>query len=128
MIHIPEDPISCEVWPSLTVMTNVFNEHQNEMITNGSVDRIAMEIFLELNRMNATPMLTGHCDLMEAAQCFVAAMLKKQLQGSTCFDRYLVSDYAESLRNLTTFSAEEFMSGTLTHREGLPDISVGRRC
>lgn len=127
MIQIPEDRISCEVWPTLTVMVTVFNEHQQEMISNGSVDRIAFEIFNELTRMNATPMLAGHCDLMEAAQCFVAVMLKKQLQGSTSFDRYLDSDYAESLRNLTTFSADEIMSGTVTHRGGLPDISVGRR-
>ena len=127
MIQIPEDRISSETWPTLTVMVNVFNEHQQEMITNGSVDCIAFEIFNELTRMKATPMLAGHCDLMEAAQCFVAVMLKKQLQGSNCFDRYLDSDYAESLRNLTTFSADDIMSGTVTHRGGLPDISVGIR-
>lgn len=102
-LHISENRIDTNQHELLGIMADAVNRHSGEYNVPGIVDKIAGEIYDEAIRRRILPVICTECDILSAARCFVATVLRKQLDGYSGFDRYITDESSEKLRVLTNF-------------------------
>ena len=125
-IHVPDNWIDTQCWPVLGIMTEAVNRHEYEYVSPANLERIAFEIVHEFRVNRISPRLAGNCDMQKAAECFAAICLRK-MSSDDRFDRYITAEAKESLRILTSFSAEEFEAGIEISRQTPTSVGVSGR-
>ena len=121
---------------ALDIMVDCVNRHSGEYNTFGQVESIAEEIAVDLYKLGP-----ADCDVLMAAECFVAVCLRKQLtpddhmcdrlwvnMPAYCtalgypkqvtyskaydkYDQYITYESKEALRVLTSFTVEDIEAG-----------------
>lgn len=125
-IHVPDNWIDTQCWPVLGIMTEAVNRHEYEYVEPAILERIAFEIVHDFRVSRISPRLAGNCDMQKSAECFAALCLRK-MNSDDRLDRYITAESKESLRILTSFSAEEIESGIEILRQTPTSIGVSGR-
>ena len=152
-LNIPQDNIASQAWPQISIMVNVLNRYAGEINLPSMVARVAFHIVNEFKLNRISPVLAGNCDMYKAAECFVAACLKKMLPSDNAnyeywiddkgrvhrvnyyehkdrtvdYDRFITYESRESLHMLTTFWPEEIASALSIPKKSSVDIAVHPR-
>ena len=78
----------------MELMGDVYNRYTHEIMDMASFSRIVNQIVEIVTQQLMRP---GNCNLLMAAQCFVATCMKKQVPDSNMFDVFLGEEFQKEL-------------------------------